>query len=333
MKHWALASLLILLEAGGVLAVETVKWVPLPEVRSPRDNPLTSAKVALGRQLFFDKRLSRDHSLSCASCHDPAKGWSNAAPLATGIDQQPSRRHVPTLVNVAFQSSFFWDGRAGSLEEQALKPIENPAEMGMPVGDLVKKLNAITGYRTQFEKVFGTPATPKTIAKALAAYQRTIISRNAPVDRYFRGDKKALSPPAERGLKLFFGQARCHLCHAGPNFTDGSFHNIGIGLKSADGGREQITGKKSDHKAFKTPTLREIARTAPYMHDGSFATLKQVVQHYNFGGVSDQPNPHRDERLEVLYLGEDQVADLVTFLKEGLSSPDYPLHKAPTLPK
>ncbi len=294
---------------------------PLPPVKQPIDNLPTVAKIALGKQLFFDTRLSRTNDVSCATCHDPGKGWSNGQRFATGVDGRLGTRNSPSLINVAYNATSFWDGRAGSLEEQALMPIQNPNEMDLPLPALVKKLNGDEHYRRQFREVFGSDANGDVVAKAIAAFERTIVTRDAPIDRFVAGDKTALSPAAQRGMQLFFGDARCHICHSGPNFTDNRFHNIGVGIAAEppDRGREKVTGATKDRGAFKTPTLREIARTAPYMHDGSFKTLKDVVWHYNFGGVTDAENDYRDQELQVLYLSDDDVSDLVNFLKEGLS--------------
>ncbi len=211
----------------------------LSKMRIPADNELTRGKVELGKQLYFDPRLSGDNTVSCASCHDPAKGWSNAARFATGIRNQVGGRSAPTIVNSGYQYFQFWDGRAAQLEGQALGPIQNPIEMDMTLEELVPKLNKIEGYRKQFEDVFGTAATSESIAKALAAFERTVLSGNAPYDRFKAGDKKALSAAAQRGMHMFFNKAFCSSCHSGPNFTDGGFHNIGVGItaKNPDVGR------------------------------------------------------------------------------------------------
>lgn len=295
---------------------------PLPAVQHPADNPATPDKIALGKQLFSDPRLSRTDAVSCATCHDPARGFSNGERSATGVDGKKGTRRPPSLFNVAFNRSYFWDGRSRSLEEQALVPIQSPAEMDMRLDALEKKLNDIPPYRKQFQQVFGGEATAPRIAQAIAAYERTILSRETPFDRYLQGDSRALSAQAVRGMKLFFGDARCFLCHKGPNLTDDEFHNIGIPDDGqSDPGRRGVTGKQADQGKFKTPTLREVGRTAPYMHNGRMKTLTDVVQHYNFGGVTDEANDHRDPQLQVLYLVEDQVADLVAFLREGLTAP------------
>jgi cytochrome c peroxidase len=310
-------------EAPATSGESTHLPMALQPLEHPRDNPASAAKVALGRELFFDTRLSRNDRVACATCHDPEKGYSNGEQFAKGIDGRNGTRHVPSLINVGYSRPLFWDGRVATLEEQALLPIQNAAEMDMPLDMLVKKLSGIAGYRERLEKVFSGPVTAEGIGKALAAYERTIVSNDTPWDRYLRGDRKSLAGRAQRGMTLFFGKARCSLCHSGTELTDNRFHNIGAGdiELAEDTGRRAVTGRPQDHGAFRTPQLREVARTAPYMHDGSFPTLKEVVQHYNFGGVTDAANENRDEILEVLYLSEDEVDDLVAFLTEGLTSP------------
>jgi cytochrome c peroxidase len=303
----------------------------LKPVPVPADNPLTIEKVELGKQLYFDTRLSCDNTVSCASCHDPKKGWSNGTPFATGVRSQVGGRSAPTIINAAYSELQFWDGRAHRLEGQALGPIANPIEMDHKLEDCVSKLNKIPGYRDQFRKIFGTDVTPENIAKAIASFERTVLSGNAPFDKFKAGDTNALSVAAQRGLKLFTGKAHCSACHAGANFSDDSFHNLGIGIKAAkpDLGRYVVTKVEGDKGAFKTPTLREVARHAPYMHDGTFKTLEEVVEHYDKGGIS---NPQLDEEIFPLKLTAAEKADLITFLKEGLSSPDYPDIAPPKLP-
>tara|TARA_R110002111_G_scaffold117466_1_gene179421 strand:- start:10873 stop:11916 length:1044 start_codon:yes stop_codon:yes gene_type:complete len=315
-------------------AEEPVIKVPagLPPIEFPEDNPPTIEKIALGKQLFFDKRLSLDNTISCASCHAPDKGYSNADQFATGFKGQKGGRNSPTVINAAYNKFHFWDGRAGSLEEQALGPIANPIEMNLTIKEAVARINAIPGYKTQFQKIFGSDATEETIAKAIATYERTILCGDAPYDRFKAGDQKALSEGAQRGMKLFFGKAACSACHAGSNFTDHAFHNIGVGMdaKEPDAGRKAISKLGGDHGSFKTPTLRDIGRSAPYMHDGSMQTLKEVVDYYNKGGT---PNAFLDEEIDKLNLTPQDVDDLVAFMKEGLTSSNYPEHKMPELPK
>lgn len=305
----------------------------LKPMKVPSDNALTAAKIELGKMLYFDKRLSSDNTVSCASCHDPAQGWSNGEPFATGVDGQKGGRSAPTIINSGYQRFQFWDGRADYLEGQALGPIANPIEMNLPLDEMVAKLSDIEGYKPAFKQAFGDDEVTKDrVAKAIASYERTVLSGDAPYDRFKAGDKSALSEAAQRGMKVFFNKASCSACHAGSNFTDGGFHNIGVGIKDdqPDLGRVAVSKLEGDTGSFKTPTLREIARTAPYMHDGRFATLEEVVEYYNKGGT---PNPQLDEEIFPLQLTAEQKADLVTFLKEGLSSEGYPQHKAPELPE
>jgi cytochrome c peroxidase len=303
-----------------------LKTLPIPD-----DNPVTPEKVELGRLLYFDPRLSSDDTVSCASCHDPQKGWSNGEPVATGIRGLKGGRSAPTIINAAYQQFQFWDGRAWQLEGQALGPIQNPIEMDMKLDALVAKLNKLEGYRQRFRDAFGSDVTPDAIAKAIASFERTVLSGNAPYDRFKAGDTSALSEAAQRGMKVFFNRAQCSACHVPPLFTDGGFHNVGIGMDAAqpDIGRQSETRLLGDRGAFKTPTLREIARSAPYMHDGSRATLEDVVAYYDKGGFL---NPQLDESIFPLRLSAQEKNDLVTFLKEGLSSPEYPVVAPPELP-
>src|SRR5690606_9067581 len=253
--YYGLICAVFLLPAGEARANDVPRG--LPPLEHPEDNPLTEAKVALGKQLYFDKRLSKDMSVSCASCHDPAKGWSNADTFATGVDGQRGGRSAPTIINSAYNAFHFWDGRAGSLEEQALGPVENPIEMAMKIEDCEERLNEVEGYRRQFKEVFGTDrVTRDGIAKAIAAYERTILSGDAPYDRFKAGDESALSEAAQRGMKLFFGKAQCSACHVGPNFTDRAFHNIGVGMDQPEPavGRFAISNLEGDTGASKTPT-------------------------------------------------------------------------------
>lgn len=298
----------------------------------PADNPHLEEKVELGKQLYFDKRLSKDDTISCASCHDPDKGWSNGEAFATGVRGQVGGRSSPSIVNSAYSALQFWDGRASQLEGQALGPIQNPIEMDMKIEDVVAKLNKIEGYKKQFQAIYKTDVTADGIAKALAAFERTILSGDAPYDRFKAGDTKALSEAAQRGRKLFFGKANCSACHTGHSFSDFAFHNLGIGMEKdmPDLGRFVVTKLEGDKGAFKTPTLREIARTAPYMHDGRFKTLEEVVDYYDKGG---HPNPQLDEEIFPLKLSKEDQADLVKFMKEGLSSETYPHVKPPNLPE
>ena len=305
----------------------------LPAVMAPRDNPQTAPKIALGKQLYFDRRLSADNTVSCADCHNPARGFSNGEQFATGIKGQKGGRNSPTVINTAFQKFQFWDGRAGSLEQQALGPIANPIEMGLPLPEMEKRLNAIPGYKALFKQVFGVDQIrADEVAKAIASYERTVLSGNSPYDHFQQGEVEALSEQARAGMKLFFGKANCAACHSGPNFTDNAFHNIGIGMdrKDPDVGREAISKLEGDRGSFKTPTIRDIAKSGPYMHDGSLKTLAEVVEHYDKGGTS---NPWLDEELFPLKLSADEKAALVKFMEEGLSSPATHDHDPPKLPE
>jgi len=311
----------------------------------PADNPLTRAKVELGRQLYFDPRLSKDGTVACATCHHPELGWADAAPVSTGIKGQKGGRSAPTIVNRLLGPTQFWDGRAASLEEQALGPIANPIEMGFTVEESVALLNSIEGYALQFQAVFGGPATAERIAKALASFERTIVSGNSKWDYYEQAlpyfdyepedgdepeflqkmqriladeEKHRLSESAIRGRDLFFGKAQCSACHVGQDLSDESFHNLGIGMeaKEPDLGRYVVTKVDKDKGAFRTPSVRNIALTAPYMHDGSLKTLREVVEHYAKGGT---PNPWLSEKIFKLDLSEQDKQDLVTFMEEGLT--------------
>ena len=307
----------------------------LPPVPWPKDNPYSAEKAELGRLLYYDKRLSSDESVSCASCHAPEKAFTDASPFSTGIRGQKGGRSAPTVINRAYSTLQFWDGRAPSLEEQAKGPIANPIEMtryedaAAAHKACVDCLKGIPGYVTRFKQAFGTDDFDiDHVAKAIATYERTVFSGNAPFDRYQAGDKKAMTEQQVRGMNVFFNKAACDSCHLGFNFTDGSFENVGIGMDkpSPDLGRYMITRREDEKGAFKTPTLREVEHTAPYMHDGSLRTLEEVVEHYNKGGIK---NPWLDERLKPLNLTEQDKKDLVSFLK-ALSGEGWQHHKAPT---
>ncbi len=277
----------------------------------PQPKTWTAQKARLGKQLFFDKRLSKDSSVSCASCHDPAQGFSDGRPLALGIGNSQGPRNTPTVVNRAFGTLQFWDGRAASLEEQALGPIANPLEMNLPVDEAVARLKGEAAYRSAFKSAFGGPPTAERLAEALASYQRTIYSVGAPYDRFDAGDGAAMSESAIRGLDLFGGKAHCGDCHAGPNFTDELFHTLGTAAKG-EAGRATWSKNAGDQGAFKTPTLRELTRTGPYMHDGSLKTLADVVEFYDKGC---SPHSNLDKRIKTLGLTVQEKADLVAFLE------------------
>jgi cytochrome c peroxidase len=273
----------------------------------PEHNPLTAEKIALGKQIFFDSRWSKNQTVSCATCHSPQHGWSDPRPLSIDHDGKPTRRHAPTIINRAFSRVEGWAGHRESSEELLLKLAFSSPET------IAQHLRPVKGYREQFQRVFGTEVTAVGAAQAIAAYQRTILSGNSPYDRFKAGDKDALSPAAQRGLTLFDGKARCVLCHHGANFTDEGYHNLGVGMDKDDPdlGRYEVTKKDTNKGAFKTPTLRDGALRGPYMHNGSLQTLQAVVEFYNRGGF---PNPWLSPEIEPLSLTTEEQADLVTFL-------------------
>jgi cytochrome c peroxidase len=306
----------------------------LAPVQWPEDNPYSAAKVELGRFLYFDKRLSSDGTVACASCHAPDKGFTDGSPFSTGIGGQKGGRSAPTVINRAYSTLQFWDGRAESLEAQAKGPIANPIEMTSEKtaeaahAATIQRLTKVPGYVKQFEQVFGAKSfTIDHVAKAIATFERTVLSGNAPFDRYNEGDKKAMSESQVRGMNIFFNKAACDSCHLGFNFTDGSYVNIGIGMdkKDPDLGRHAVSKKDEDKGAFKTPTLREIEHTGPYMHDGSLKSLEEVVEHYNRGGIK---NEYLDQRMKPLKLTEQDKKDLVAFLK-ALSGEGWQHIKSP----
>jgi len=325
---------------AGTPAVEqqTPPHIPLglPPVQWPKDNPYSREKAELGKLLYFDTRLSSDSTVSCASCHAPEMAFTDNAPVSTGIKKQKGGRSAPTVINRAYTTLQFWDGRARSLEEQAKGPLANSIEMTNETDAakahevVLNRLRQIPGYVSLFEKAFGDgKVTLDQLAQAIATFERTVISGNAPYDRYKAGDGKALTEAQVRGMKLFFGKARCDSCHLGFNFSDESFMNIGIGWNQgepADLGRFKVTGNVEDKGAFKTPTLRDIARTGPYMHDGSMATLEEVMEHYNKGGTK---NPYLSQSMKPLGLTDEEVTEVIDFLKNGLSGDGWRQIKAP----
>ena len=286
------------------------------DLKIPADNPMTNAKVELGRLLYFDKRLSADDTVACATCHAPERGFTDNAPVSTGIKGQKGGRGAPTVINRALSDTQFWDGRAMSLEAQAKGPLTNPIEMGMPNHDaVVAKLKNIKGYQSMFVRAFGKPGVNiDTVAQAIAAFERTVLSGNSKYDRYQAGDKKAMTEAEARGMELFNGKARCATCHGGVNFTDEQYHNIGVGMDAAepDMGRYNVTKNDGDKGAFKTPTVRDISATGPYMHNGQEKTLEEVVAYYNKGGF---PNANLDPLMEPLNLTDAEQNDVVAFMK------------------
>ncbi|MBI4471247.1 MAG: cytochrome-c peroxidase [Acidobacteria bacterium] len=278
-------------------------------------NILTLPKVELGRKLFLDKRLSRDRTIACASCHVPEKAFANGERVAVGIQGRRGFRNVPILFNRAYGSTQFWDGRAASLEDQVLEPIQNRREMDMTLEELRKRLGGIPEYRKEFETVFGKKPEPANVAKAIASFVRTLLAANSAFDRFDHGEHDALSEQARRGLELFRGRGNCIACHRGPNFTDERFHNTGVAWhdgRLTDEGRFAVSRNERDRGAFKTPTLREVARSAPYMHDGSLETLEDVVDFYSEGG---RENPYLDPEIRASHFSAEDKRALVAFLR------------------
>jgi cytochrome c peroxidase len=299
----------------------------------PDDNPMSDAKITLGRLLYFDCRFSHDRTISCASCHRPHHGFADPHPTSEGVGQQPGGRNSPTVINRLFSAEQFWDGRAEDLERQAHGPLTNPVEMAMGSHDeVVARVRAIRGYGPLFAAAFGDRAIDlDRIGKAIAVYERTVLAGDSPYDRYQAGDRDALSAAAVRGLALFNGKANCVTCHAGFNFTDESYHNLGVGIDAAkpDLGRFTQTGVDVERGAFKTPTLRNVSQTAPYMHDGSEATLAAVIALYDRGGT---PNPYLSEEITPLALTAREQRDLVAFL-EALTGPVTGMTAPSSLPQ
>ncbi len=325
--------------APSPISPEFIKFV------TPADNPTTRAKAELGDMLFDDKRLSADNTVACNTCHDPQTGFTVRTETAKGIRDQTGKRNAPTILNTVFFSTQFWDGRAASLEDQAKMPILNPIEMGQKdPKDVVAKLAAIPEYVDAFKRVFGHAVNWDDMARAIAAFERTRVSGEAPIDRFLRGKEDALTTSQRRGWSLFNGKGRCNTCHGfnptTPFFSDNHFHNIGVAAHKQDFtqlamraanaptnaqeldrlaletdaselGRFLVTHNRSDIGAFKTPGLREIVLTAPYMHDGSQATLWDVIDHYNKGG---EPNQFLDGGIQRLGLTEPEIDDLVDLM-------------------
>jgi cytochrome c peroxidase len=297
----------------------------------PTRVPPTRDQVELGKRLFQEKCLSRDETVSCATCHQPKRAFAENQRVSHGVRNTPGRRNAPTVLNAAFFSSFSWDGRHASLEEQALAGISNPKEMALSLSEVPRRVE--THYGRSLRALYGVNSAT-AVAKALSAYQRTLIAGDSSFDRFvFGGERDAINESAQRGFKIFLRHGRCIQCHlirsdlshpfggSTAFFTDNRFHNLGIGLRkpgpNTDWGRSEVTGRQEDRGAFKTPSLRNVALTAPYMHDGSLATLDEVVEHYNKGGIR---NPHLDPEIRPLHLTGREMDDLVAFLKSLTST-------------
>lgn len=309
------------------------EWRLAAKPPMPADNLSTPARVELGKVLFFDPRLSGNGAISCATCHNPALGWSDGLKTAIGWGDQVLGRATPTIVNTAYNTQFMWDGRKKSLEDQALGPMQAAVEMNTHFPGLIEKLRSLPGYVKMFEQAYpGQPIGEETIGKAIAAFERTVTSRTSPFDRWLAGDTRAITPSQWRGLQVFrdADKGNCAACHSGPNFTDNGFHNLGLKSNGSepDPGRFAIRKVASMKGAFKTPTLRDVELTAPYFHDGSAATLRDVVEHYVRGG---DDKTHLSASMKPLTLTEAEKDDLVAFMK-SLTSPQIPF-RVPMLPQ
>ncbi|RFM24153.1 MAG: cytochrome-c peroxidase [Candidatus Thermochlorobacter aerophilum] len=328
---WAVASLLIMLcfaacgtpsepvhSRDAPLNLSLPAGFPAPPI--PANNPLTVKKVELGRRLFFEKKLSSNGKVSCSSCHLPERAFSDTLPTSVGVSGRAGLRNAPSLTNVAYNGSYFWSGGALSLEAQAISAIENKEEMNGQFPEIIAWLTADASYRQLFEEAFQSPPTFLNILDAIAAFERTLISGNSRYDRFQRGDSSALNDSEKRGMQLFFSErTNCFRCHGGFNFTTNEFHDNGSQAVYRDVGRYSMTFRPSDKGKFKTPTLRNVALTAPYFHDGSMPTLADVVEHYNRGGAG---SPNQSPLVRPLGLSAQEKQDLVNFLN-ALTDEDF----------
>ncbi len=293
----------------------------------PADNPLSEAKIDLGRLLFFDTRLSADDSVACATCHSPEKVFSDNIRVSRGINGSQGTRNTPALINRIGGSEHFRDGRAVTLEEQAKIPLINPLELGMPNYEaVVKKVQGISGYRAMFESVFGREVNIEDLARAIASFERTIVSWNSRWDQFIAGDIFVLTKSEMRGFIVFQGKGRCTQCHSGWNLTDEKYHNIGIGwdLPEPDAGRFEVTNNENSRGAFRTPTLRDVALTGPYMHDGRLDTLEQVVEYYSSGVIS---NPYLDVEMRRSNLSLEETLELYGQENRSVRKKEFPVQK------
>jgi cytochrome c peroxidase len=294
----------------------------LPPAPIPPNNPQTARKILLGKELYFDTRLSKDNTISCATCHSPTMGWSDEGPTSKGIKDQLGGRRAPPVSNAAYMPLQFWDGRSPSLEDQAKGPIQNPIEMGNTHEVMIRTVDNIPGYVEEFKVVFGTtPITVDQVADAIASFERTVVTTDSPFDRFMRGDETALTCLERKGLEIFNGKGRCSCCHWGGNFSDGRFHNLGvppIDPSKPDLGRFDVTKNPADARAFKTPTMRDVGLRAPYLHTGGEKTLEDVIVFYNKGGGTKDPNI--DRMMIPLGLSKGEIDALVAFLKQAMTS-------------
>jgi cytochrome c peroxidase len=290
----------------------------LPDVPQPAGNKSTPQRIGLGKMLFFDSRLSGSSQISCATCHDPALDWSDGLPTARGNNAKVLRRGTPSLLNSAFNHLQMWDGRFHSLEEQVTGPILSADEMNGSMDQVLAKLKSTSGYVDAFEKAYpGEGITPDTLRKAIACFERTLVSRSSPFDHWISGNQTAISSSAKRGFRLFVGKADCVVCHQPPNFTDEGFHNIGL-KNDHDNGRFEVVPIKAVKGGFKTPSLRGVTGSSPYMHNGVYATLEEVIDHYDRGGDDKQ---NLDPNMKPLNLTSREKGYLLEFLKSLSTDP------------
>jgi cytochrome c peroxidase len=281
--------------------------------RAPSDNLLTDARARLGRRLFYDPRLSRTNEISCASCHEQEHAFADPRTVSQGVLARTGTRNAPALLNAAWGRSFFWDGRAHSLEEQAGQPIENPVEMDLPLAEAVARVGSDARYVGAFQSAYGEPPSAALLQKALASFVRSLVSGQSPYDRHLRGDDSAFGEPEQRGEALFLSdQAGCFHCHPSGVLSNEGFFNNGTYVAGGDTGRQQVTHLAGDVGKFKVPGLRNVADSAPYMHDGSLPTLEAVIDQYDKGGRGD---PTTDPQIAPLSLSSEQKADLLAFLR------------------
>ncbi len=328
----------------------------LPPLPISPENPLTPGKVELGKKLFFDRRLSGDGTMACATCHNPETGYTDGLAISLSYPTTRNWRNASSLINLAYNDVFFWDGRATTVEEQALFPIMSAFEMNQNLDFLEEELKEVPGYVTEFQNVFGGEITRERVGMALAAFQKTLVSKNSPLDKYLQGDQKALTAVQKEGFDVFTGKGNCIACHNGPNLTDNKFYNLGVpeniavekdprvsatrrftakvsGYKAyrtltEDPGRYLVTKERKDWKAFKTPTVREVSLTGPYMHNGVFKELEDVIEFFNKGGGDD---PGKSPLLKPLHLTDDEKLTLEVFLKEALKG-DLNIISMPEVP-
>ena len=302
--------------SGSKVAAPPLPATPLalPELKVPADNDLTPAKVALGKQLFFDKRLSKDFTSSCETCHAPEKGWSDGRPLTQKVGGATNTRHTPSLFNVGYGQAFGWDGRSDTLEKEVAT--QWTTQMGAELPTITASIAKIPGYATQLKAVFGGDPSPEMIVKAIAAYVRTIRSGGSPWDRFEKGEKRAVGEDAQRGFELFKGKASCTQCHAPPLYTDDAFHNLGVGFDKPDRdlGRGKVASDDKLNGAFKTPSLRSISTHPPYLHDGRALSLEQAVDVMLAGGIKEK-NKGLDPKVKPIKLTSKEKDDLLAFLK------------------